>query len=223
MKRRQGNALAMLARARPARLDPDTPPKVSWSAVAQLIETAELTDDGPAHALDHGRSRPSVRRRPLVPVKLVGALTSAAVTAVVIVIAVIAGTAVFSTPHGQPTGAPSSPVSGRPPLARSLIFRSLPLGPHWHGHVAYAVSHGVVYLAGTATVDHQGSQSGAYGAVTTLPRLARPSGQLEVVAAVSTGSGTIEIGTDGQIGVIGPPASLTWVSLGGVSFLVGAR
>ncbi len=229
MNKRRSNVLAVLALARPERLDA-VPARGSGRAVNQFTEaaeeTAELADDGPARELDSGqpggrdrsRSRSAGRRRPLVPVKLLGALTSAAVTAVVIVIAVIVGTVVFRTPHGQPTGAPSSPVSGRPPL-----FRSLPLGPHWHGHLAYAVSHGVVYLAGAATVDHQGSPSGAYGPVTTLPSLARPSGQLDVVVAASTGSCAVQIGADGLINVIRQQAGVTRVSLGGVSFPAGSR
>jgi hypothetical protein len=223
MNKRRSNVLAVLARARPARLDAGAVPGTRWPAVTALIEAAELAEDGPACEPDH--REPGGRRlpRPLVPVKMLGALTSAAVTAVVIVIAVIVGTVVFRAPHGQPTGAPSSSVSGRPPLPRSVLFHSLPLGPHWHGDLAYAVSHGVVYLAGTATVDHQGSQSGANGSVTTLPSAARPSGQLDVVAAVSTGAGTIEIGADGQIEVIGQQAGVTWVSLSGVSFPAGSR
>jgi hypothetical protein len=239
MNKRRSNVLAVLALARPARLDAGAGPGIRWPAVSQFTEAAsanqftdaaeeaaELADDGPARELDSGqpggrdrrRRRSSRWRRPLVPVKLLGALTSAAVTAVVIVIAVIIGTVVFRTPHGQPTGAPSSPVYGRPPL-----FRSLPLGPHWHGHLAYAVSHGVVYLAGTATVDHQGSPSGGYGSVTTLPSLARPSGPLDVAVAASTGSGAVQIGADGQINVIRQQAGVTWVSLGGVSFPAGSR
>ena len=132
MNKRRSNVLAVLALARPERLDAGAQPGDQVGGVNQFTEaaeeTAELADDGPARELDSGqpggrdrsRSRSAGRRRPLVPVKLLGALTSAAVTAVVIVIAVIVGTVVFRTPHGQPTGAPSSPVSGPPPLFRSL-------------------------------------------------------------------------------------------------------
>ena len=81
----------------------------------------------------------------------------------------------------------------------------------------------MVYLAGTATVDHQGSPSGAYGPVTTLPSLARPSGQLDVVVAASTGSCAVQIGADGLINVIRQQPGVTWVSLGGVSFPAGSR
>ena len=220
MRKRHAHVLAMLARARPARLDADAAPGTSWPAVAKLMQTAELADDGPVGEpyADHGGLRPSVRRRPPVPVKLLGAMTSAAVTAVVIVVAVFLGAVVFGAPHHQPTAARSSPGQ---PFAGQLVFRSIPLGPHWHGHVSYALSYGVVYLAGIATLD-RGSQSGNDGPVATLPPSARPADQLSVVASVSVGADSIEIGAAGQIEVTGHHVAVTWVSLDGVSFPIGS-
>lgn len=224
MSRRRSNVLAALARARPARLDANSELRANWPTAAQLIETAESADlaaGGDDPALDVHLGGPRAwprgwsRRRPIVQVKLLGAITSAAVTAVVIVIAVVVAAVVLRAPHPQRTGPPtSSPSAGTP------VFRSLSPGPHWHGHLAYAVSNGVVYLAGTATVDHQGSQSRL---VATLPRSARPVGRIDVVAAVSGGAGAIEIGADGRIDVIRQQIAVTWVSLGGVSFPLGSR
>ncbi|HET7016608.1 MAG TPA: hypothetical protein VFI65_21980 [Streptosporangiaceae bacterium] len=218
MRKHQAQVLAVLARARPARLNADAAPRVSWPTVAKLMETAELADDGPVSDADPGERWPLVRRRPLVPVKLVGAMTSAAVTAVVIVVAVFVGSVVLRAPHHQPTAAPSP---GQPSAGR-LAFRSLPLGPRWHGHLAYAVNYGMVYLTGNATLDHRGSQSGKDGPMTTLPPSARPAGQLSVVATVSAGAGSLKIGADGQVDVISQQVGVTWVSLDGVSFPVGS-
>ncbi|HXS63669.1 MAG TPA: hypothetical protein VN767_12535 [Streptosporangiaceae bacterium] len=217
MRKPRTHVLAVLGRARPARLDADTAVRTNWPTAAKLMETAELADDDPVAETDHARLPTSVRRRPLVPVKLVGALASAAVTAVVIVVAVFAGAVVLRAPHHQPTAVRSSP--GQRSAGR-LVFRALPLGPHWHGHLAYAVNYGVVYLAGKATQDRHVGQS--VGPMATLPPSARPAGQLNVVAIVSAGAGSIKIGADGQIEVTGQHAAVTSVSLDGVSFPVGS-
>jgi hypothetical protein len=230
MNKRRTNLLAALARARPARLDANAALQDSWPTVTQLIETAEsadglaegLAENGIASGPHHGESaaggRP--RRRP-VPAKLLGAITSAAVTAVVIVIAVTVGAVVVRPPHGQPSSSASS--SPGQPHAGELVFRSLPLEPHWHGHASYAMSDGVVYLSGIATLDHQASQSGRYGPIAKLPQSARPLGGLVIVASFSGGVGAITVHADGQIEEFKQQAGVTWVSLGGVSFQVGSR
>jgi hypothetical protein len=218
MKKRPGNVLTVLARARPARLDSGAALRANWPTSDQLIAAAELAGDNPVPSLDPGE--PRVQRRPLVPAKLLGAMTSAAVTAVVIAVAVLAGAVVLSGPHGQPTTAPSSSVTSGEPIAGRLVFQSLPLGPHWHGHAAYAVSNGVVYLAGTATLDNLGSRPGP---VATLPSSARPAGQLELVAIVSAAAGRIDVGADGEIDVVAFQGEVTSVSFSGIAFAVGSR
>ena len=82
------------------------------------------------------------------------------------------------------------------------------------------MNNGVVYLAGKATPDSHGGQPG--GPMTTLPPSARPAGQLNVVAIVGDGAGSIKIAADGQIEVTGHQATVTSVSLDGVSFPVGS-
>ncbi|HEY3905582.1 MAG TPA: hypothetical protein VGM14_16865 [Streptosporangiaceae bacterium] len=220
MKQRRTPVLALLASARSARLDADAGQEAGWPVAAQLIKAASLAQDPPRGGLarDVTHGKPGRLRRPLVPVKLLGALASATVTAVVIVIAVVVGTVVLRAPHGQPTGAPSTSRS-----PSTLVFSALPLGPHWHGHLAYAMSYGVVYLTGTATLDSQGSQPGQSGPVATLPGPARPAGRIDLAAVVGGGAGAIEIGADGRIKVIPQQPNSMSVSLGGVSFQAGSR
>ena len=220
-------AIAALARARPARLDADAARRDSWPEPVQIFAAAGLTDDDPVGSpSDHGHR--GGRSNPLVHAKLLGAMTSAAVTAVVIVVAVFVGAVLLRAPHRQPAAAPSTSVSSRSspgkPSGSRLVFRALTLGPHWHGHLAYAVNYGMVYLAGIATPDRLGSQSGNEGPVATLPPAARPAGQPELVVAVSAGAAAIKIAAGGQIDLVEPPNAIaTWVSLAGVSFPVGSR
>lgn len=232
----QGNVMAMLARARPARLNADAAHRDGWPAPAQIIETAEAADDSPVCYLGHGKylgHRKRGRRPwPLAPVKLLGAVTSAAVTAVVIVVAVIVGTVVLASPHGQPHVSPSGSVTASPssiaptPVHVSAgppVFHRLRLAPNWHGHLTYAVDNGVVYLLGVATPDSRGSQSGNYGPVATLPALARPADRLELAAIISAAAGAITVGADGQIDIaVKSHTYVTWVSLAGVAFPVGS-
>ncbi len=210
-------ALVTLARARPARLDAeadaDGAQPARWPEPAQLVAAAELADERPADPAA-GQGPPGRRSQPLVQSKVLAALASAALTAAVIAITMIAGTG------RSAQVAPPGPVP-----AHSPVFSRLALGPHWHGRVAYAVRNGVVYLEGTATLDSQGDLPSP---VVTLPRTARPAGVLDIVAVVNASAakssvGHVEIGADGRVRVVIARASVTSVSLDGVSFPVGSR
>src|SRR5689334_13237779 len=68
------------------------------------------------------------------------------------------------------SGAHAAPAAKAAPAGSTMLtWHPLRLGKGWHGSLKYAVSNGVVYLAG-----HAGT-SGKTGVMTTLPAGARPT------------------------------------------------
>jgi hypothetical protein len=117
--------------------------------------------------------------------------------------------------------AASSPASAPTPAATAvttLTWHKLPLGKGWTGSLKYAVSNGVVYLAGSA-----GNSTGT-SVMTTLPVGARPtSSQQDLPIAVSDASaGTIQLLSDGTIFPFDAAGNYSFVSLSGVSFGLGS-
>lgn len=149
---------------------------------------------------------------------------SPAIAASAAVLVLAAGTGVSfaaSTPDSSPTPS-TSPTPGSSsapePVSTALTWHKLPLAKGWQGGLRYAVSNGVVYLAGNA-----GNSTGT-SVMTTLPAGARPtSTQQDLPIAVGGGaSGTIQLLNDGEIMPFDTSGDYSFVSLSGVSFGLGS-
>ena len=218
----KGQVMARLARARPDRLDADASARSRWRDASEIIEAS-----GPA---EFGRASFVSRIRPKLPnvashllahpgrSKLIGAVLSAVVMGVAIVIAVATYSVVLGS--GSPSGpvrpghsATASPSSG--PVG-PIRFRPLTLSPGWHGQVAYAVRDGIVYLTGTARA------SGTSLIIAQLPPALRPASELDIVVGLgSEGDGAIRVPANGQLRAYGRTNRIAFVSFDGVSFAVG--
>ncbi len=211
-----GNVMESLARARPARLNADVVVRGDWPPARDIIEAAGTANDGTAcyPSKTGHRERGWAAKRLTHPYryKLAGAITSAALTAIVIVIAVALSTGLLGSPfpgHSPPVSAVVSPSA--------ISFQLLPLHDRWRGWIAYAVSDGIVFVAGSARA------SGTAGAIATLPPGARPADQIDIVVTLGLGEdGSIQVMPDGRIQAFSPRNQVKTVSLGGVSFPIGS-
>jgi hypothetical protein len=209
----EGSAMALLAQARPPRLDPHALAR-NWPTAGQIIEAAEQGDSDPAY---DGSTIGCAHLLGAHRHKLVGAIASAVVTAIVIVVVLAAVGSIAHGPHGKIRSAPPRPVgAGNQPM----VFHSLRLDASWHGRLAYAVRDGVVYLTGSAR-----SSAGADSAITALPPGPRPRGRIDLVVSFGRdGDGFIEVTPNGLIRAFRPRriALINSISLAGVSFPVGS-
>ncbi len=210
---RRRDALALLASARPAALDADPATRSHWPGADQLISAAGQAgrgayrsagsrDDAGSDGASGWRLAASGRR------KVIGALSSGAVTAAVVGIAALVGTTVLASWHPRSPGAPPPAVGA---------FRALPLRGDWHGRLAVAVDDGVVYLAGQA-----GSTGDHSSVLATLPPGLRPAAEIDLVVSLGkAGDGSVRILPDGSIVPVSPHANFSLVSLSGLSFPLG--
>jgi hypothetical protein len=99
----------------------------------------------------------------------------------------------------------------------TLSWHPLPLGKGWQGSLKYAVSNGVVYLAGDA------GNSGQTSVMTTLPAGARPTSSQQDIPVATSGAvvGVIQLLNDGTIMPFDTTHDYSFVSLSGVSFGLG--
>ena len=201
--RTQRDALASLAVARPARLDDGENRSARWLTVSDIITRAGDDADrlGPGSAdQDAGRrwSRPDRR-------KLLAAMTTAAVTAIVIGVAELAGPV---------TGGPP-PISTVTPVAAG--FHPLPLRDGWHGRAEFEVSDGIVILSGAV------GTSGDSVSLATLPPGARPNRPIKVVITLGkSADGELTVSPQGRLRVYSTAKNYKSVSLDGVSFALGS-
>jgi hypothetical protein len=137
-------------------------------------------------------------------------------------IAISAAALLFAVGTGVGFAATSAPSvsAAKPQPAAAVTFKwhKLPLGKGWHGSLRYAVSNGVVYLAGNA------GKSGQTSVMTTLPPGARPaSSQQDIPVATSSAVvGVIQLLNDGTIFPFDTTHDYSFVSLSGVSFGLGS-
>lgn len=210
-----------LARARPARLDPDAPPPVSWPPASHFTQqprtpaaTSRPHEDTPADRSTQPRPPESRGRSPRPPApttlrrKLLAATSSAiAISAVLTLTVLIAGR------HAGPSGRPGR---GTHPQDTLIRFQPLPLIPPWSGRVEYGIRDGVVYLTGFAT-RHPGTGS----AITVLPQSIRPRSQLDIlIAATPAAVLTLQITPEGLVRTLAVPKALhtSRIWLSGVKF-----
>lgn len=120
---------------------------------------------------------------------------------------------VFAVGSGAGYAASTAAGSGKP------AFHMIKLGKGWQGRIEYTVVNGVVYLSGSAD-----SSSKNTSTVVTLPSSIAPKGQLDIpITFGAEGDGLIQVTPDGGILPFPPPGGdLSFVSLSGVSFAVGA-
>lgn len=219
---RGGHVMASLARARPARLDAEACVRNRWPDASEIIEAAGPAEPGQGSFFSKIHLKPPGWASGLLAHpghrKLIGAVSSAVVMAVAIVIAASAYSLVLGSRH--PSG-PVRPGHSAPPgpssaSAGPIKFRPLRLSPGWHGRVAYAVRDGIVYLTGTAR------PSGRSLILARLPPALRPASELDIVVGLgSEGDGAIKVAANGQLRVYAPQSRITFVSLDGVSFAAG--
>ncbi len=137
-------------------------------------------------------------------------------------IALSAAALVFAVGTGAgfaATSAHSAPATkAAHAAATTLSWHPLPLAKGWKGSLKYAVSNGVVYLAGNA------GTSGKDSVMTTLPVGARPtSSQQDIPVATSSAVvGVIQLLNDGRIMPFDTTNDYSFVSLSGVSFGLGS-
>ena len=225
--RRRG-ALAMLARARPAALDADHATRSRWPGAEEIIAAGGRDGEaGQAFAESKGKPGPGEtgigRWARLGGGKLIGALSSGAVTAAAVGIAVIVGTMVLGS-HGPPPRPPRSTIGHSSSAGRVGggthvgTFAKLPLLGDWHGHLAVAFGDGVVYLVG-----HASSHDTHGSAIATLPPGRRPATEITVLVSLGkAGDGTVTILPNGSIVPFSPHGDYSLVSLDGVSFPLGS-
>lgn len=119
---------------------------------------------------------------------------------------------------GSGAGYAASTTAGA--TAGQPVFHQLKLGKGWQGRIEYTVINGVVYLSGSANGNYKKTF-----AMTTLPSSLAPKGQLDIpITFGSEGDGDIQVIPTGEIDAFPPKGGdLSFVSLSGVSFAVGAR
>lgn len=203
------DVMKSLVAARPARLDAEAGQWAGWQDVGDFLNGAEFSVGAGGEPRTSGRRRAVAARAVTRGRNLLAALASAVATAAAIAIAVAIGTAAPVTSHHAPRG----PRTGQARGTNKIVFHRLRLNGGWRGSVEYAVSDGVVYLAGSAR-----ESSRRLTSVTTLPGGVRPTSQLDIVVVVGHGAGEIQVTPDGQITAFSPGHQVTSVSLDGVSF-----
>lgn len=203
-----------LARVRPARLDPDAPPPVSWPPASHFTQQPRMpaATSRPHEDTPPGRNTQPLRResrgRPPRPPghatlrrKLLTATSSAVAISAVLTLAVLAAGS-HAGPPGRP--APSGHHRGTHPGDTLIRFQPLPLTPPWRGRVEYGIQDGVVYLTGFAT-RHPGTGS----AITVLPQSIRPRSQLDIpIAATPAAVLTLQITPEGLVQTLAGPKAL---------------
>lgn len=225
-RRARASLARKLASARPARLDPDAPPSVSWppaSHFTQLPRTPVATSRPHRNTLADRHAKPgrpvSGGRPPQPPRpstlrhKVLAATSAAVAISAVLTLAVISGGS-----HAQQPGRPavSGHNRGTHPSDTLIRFQPLPLISPWHGNVEYGIQDGVVYLTGFAVLD-----TGSGTAITVLPWSIRPRSQLDIpIAATPLAALTLQITPNGLVRTLAVPkllhTSRIWLS--GVKF-----
>lgn len=225
---RRRDVLTLLARARPAALDADLATQRRWPGAEELIGAADHQDETTfqlaGSKTDAGPDEASVGRwAKLGRGKLIGALSSGVMTAVVVGIAVIFGTVVLGSRHAPPPRPPHSTIGQSSPARRVGggtqvgAFRRLPLLGDWHGRISVAFGDGVVYLVG-----HASSQDARGSAMATLPPGLRPAAEITLLISLGkAGDGSISISPNGSIVPFSPHGDYSLVSLDGLSFPLG--
>lgn len=218
---RRRDLMNSLANARPARLDPDCPPRVAWPDAHYFTQAdTALPAAGEAssrRAVESGRAGEGRERRARrrggsrTGPRMIPAAAAALTMCVIMVLIVVVRTELRQAHHQRP-----APKTSRG--APSVTFHDLRLTGHWRGHVAYGVSEGVLYLAGSVC-----ATTGSGTPIATLPPGARPARRVDVVVALGhAGAAELAISPNGRLsanaGACGPGPRARHVWLYGVSF-----